>query len=98
MYPTIEMTAVVLEYVKRLVNHAVGSGNVSKNHSWNFGGYLSNDQQLQSLKGIHMNSANIFVSKVLAACSAGRTLNLLKYSLNLAGLGSQCQLKSTIHG
>lgn len=38
--PTIDMTAAVRPYVIRLANHAVGSGKVSKNHSWNTGGNL----------------------------------------------------------
>jgi hypothetical protein len=77
MYPTIEITAVVLEYVNRLANQAVGSGNVSKNHSWNFGGNLPDGQQPLS-EGFDAYSANILVSKDLAACSAGKILNLLK--------------------
>jgi hypothetical protein len=33
MNPTIDMTAAVLPYVNRLVSQALGSGNVSMNHS-----------------------------------------------------------------
>lgn len=37
MNPTIDITAAVRPYVNRLASHAVGSGNVSMNHSWKTG-------------------------------------------------------------
>lgn len=40
MNPTMDITAAVRPYVKRLESHADGSGNVSTNHSWNTGGNL----------------------------------------------------------
>jgi len=39
-----DMTAVVRAKVSLLASHSVGSGNVSKNHSWNTGGKLNNRQ------------------------------------------------------
>jgi len=41
IYPTIDITAAVLPYANRLDNHAVGSGKVVRNHSWNTGGKLA---------------------------------------------------------
>jgi len=35
--PIIDMTAALLVYTRRLASHVDGSGNVSKNHSWNTG-------------------------------------------------------------
>lgn len=47
--PTIDMTAVVREYANRARSQAEGSGKLSRNHSWNTGGYLETELQ-QRLK------------------------------------------------
>lgn len=44
MNPTIDITAAVRPYAKRLASHADGSGNISINHSWNTGGNLRRNQ------------------------------------------------------
>ena len=48
MNPTIDITAAVRAYDKRLASQADGSGNVSINHSWKTRGYLGEHLTLAS--------------------------------------------------
>jgi hypothetical protein len=50
MNPTIDMTAAVRPYAKRLASHAVGSGKVSMNQSWKTGGNLYKIQFMQTVR------------------------------------------------
>ena len=45
MKPTIDITAAVLPYACLQASQVVGSGKVSKNHSWKIGGILSKNRE-----------------------------------------------------
>lgn len=83
MNPTIDITAAVRPYANRLVSHAVGSGKVSINQSWNTGGnlYTIDQRPFASEVDRHTNIGNIFLRNISAASLSTACLILVKVSL-----------------
>ena len=55
-----DMTAAVRPYANLLASHAVGSGNVSINQSWNTGGNLDRWSAIEQGRQYFTHMGNIF--------------------------------------